>query len=118
MCFSLYLLAKTKFKFMKILVRSFFFLLMTGFVLTSCSNNKKENFESKQAIEQKEHSHDKGAEAEDHGYEMAMSAYQCPMKCEGDKTYEEEGACPECKMDLKKIEATEKEESREESTDN
>lgn len=91
---------------------------MTGFVLTSCSNNKKENVESKQAIEQKEHSHDKGAEAEDHGYEMAMSAYQCPMKCEGDKTYDEEGACPECKMDLKKIEATEKKESKEESTDN
>ena len=118
MCFSLYLLAKTKFKFMKILVRSFFFLLMTGFVLTSCSNNKKENVESKQAIEQKEHSHDKGVEAEDHGYEMAMSAYQCPMKCEGDKTYDEEGACPECKMDLKKIETAEKKESKEESTDN
>ena len=99
---------------MKILVRSFFFLLMTGFVLTSCINNKKENVESKQAVEQKEHSHDKGAEAEDHGYEMAMSAYQCPMKCEGDKTYEEEGACPECKMDLKKVDVASNDESVEE----
>ena len=26
---------------------------------------------------------------------------QCPMKCEGDKVYKEEGTCPVCKMDLK-----------------
>ena len=29
------------------------------------------------------------------------TAFQCPMKCEGDKTYTEEGSCPVCKMDLK-----------------
>ena len=29
--------------------------------------------------------------------------YQCPMKCEGDKTYEEPGACPVCKMDLAEV---------------
>ena len=29
--------------------------------------------------------------------------YQCPMKCEGDKMYEEEGSCPECGMDLKEF---------------
>lgn len=27
--------------------------------------------------------------------------YQCPMKCEAEKTYEAEGTCPVCKMDLK-----------------
>ncbi|EAR01829.1 uncharacterized secreted protein of SCO1/SenC/PrrC family [Maribacter sp. HTCC2170] len=27
-------------------------------------------------------------------------AYHCPMECEGDKTYESEGSCPVCKMDL------------------
>ncbi|TDQ25701.1 SCO family protein [Tenacibaculum caenipelagi] len=27
--------------------------------------------------------------------------YECPMLCEGDKTYTEEGSCPVCKMDLK-----------------
>jgi protein SCO1/2 len=27
--------------------------------------------------------------------------YQCPMKCEVEKTYQAEGACPVCKMDLK-----------------
>ncbi|MBC7885392.1 MAG: hypothetical protein H7X99_07945 [Saprospiraceae bacterium] len=27
--------------------------------------------------------------------------YQCPMKCEGEKTYDKPGTCPVCKMDLK-----------------
>lgn len=29
--------------------------------------------------------------------------YQCPMKCEGDKTYDKAGKCPECNMDLKVV---------------
>lgn len=29
--------------------------------------------------------------------------YQCPMKCEGDKTYDSPGICPVCKMDLVKV---------------
>jgi len=29
--------------------------------------------------------------------------YQCPMKCEVDKTYNHTGSCPICKMDLKSI---------------
>lgn len=37
------------------------------------------------------------------------AVYQCPMKCEGDKTYSEEGQCPTCGMDLKEVEATETE---------
>lgn len=31
------------------------------------------------------------------------SSYQCPMKCEGEKTYEEKGSCPICKMDIKPV---------------
>ena len=31
------------------------------------------------------------------------AAYQCSMKCEGEKTYNVAGQCPECKMDLKEI---------------
>ena len=27
--------------------------------------------------------------------------YQCPMKCEGDKTYDKAGKCPVCNMKLK-----------------
>ncbi len=29
--------------------------------------------------------------------------YQCPMKCEGEKTYEEKGSCPICKMDISPV---------------
>ncbi len=34
--------------------------------------------------------------------EMAK-AYMCPMKCEGDKTYDKEGKCPKCGMELKEM---------------
>ncbi|REA58501.1 hypothetical protein DSL64_20660 [Dyadobacter luteus] len=30
-------------------------------------------------------------------------AYACPMKCEGDKTYEQAGSCPVCKMELQEV---------------
>lgn len=30
------------------------------------------------------------------------ATYACPMKCEGEKTYDKQGSCPKCKMDLKK----------------
>lgn len=37
--------------------------------------------------------------------EMAMTdQYQCPMDCEKGKTYDKDGQCPVCKMDLKKKE--------------
>jgi len=29
--------------------------------------------------------------------------YQCPMQCEGDKVYHEEGSCPVCNMNIKQI---------------
>ena len=31
------------------------------------------------------------------------AVYQCPMKCEGEKTYPAPGQCPVCGMDLEKI---------------
>ena len=34
-----------------------------------------------------------------------LANYQCPMKCEANKTYHKEGSCPVCKMDLKRIDA-------------
>ncbi len=37
--------------------------------------------------------------------------YQCPMQCEADKTYNEEGSCPVCKMDLKLVEGVSEEKS-------
>lgn len=30
--------------------------------------------------------------------------YECPMKCEGDKTYNKPGICPVCEMDLEGVE--------------
>lgn len=33
-----------------------------------------------------------------------QALYQCPMKCEGGKTYSEQRNCPVCKMDLIKVE--------------
>lgn len=40
----------------------------------------------------------------------AHDVYQCPMDCEKGKTYEVEGDCPVCKMDLKKVTKQAKEE--------
>ncbi|HMQ43560.1 MAG: SCO family protein [Confluentibacter sp.] len=37
-----------------------------------------------------------------------VEVYQCPMQCEGEKTYTEPGSCPVCNMDLKAIEKTSK----------
>ncbi len=32
--------------------------------------------------------------------------YQCPMKCEGGKTYHKNGKCPVCKMQMKPVKAS------------
>lgn len=37
-------------------------------------------------------------------HEHMEEAYACPMKCEGDKTYDEAGKCPVCEMDMEKVE--------------
>lgn len=36
--------------------------------------------------------------------QVAETSYYCPMKCEGDKTYSEEGSCPVCGMNLVEVE--------------
>ena len=33
--------------------------------------------------------------------EVKETVHQCPMECEGDKTYDKKGSCPKCGMDLK-----------------
>jgi hypothetical protein len=35
--------------------------------------------------------------------EMAVAQYACPMECEGDKTYNAEGACPVCGMEMTEV---------------
>lgn len=37
------------------------------------------------------------------GTSEAKTAYQCPMKCEGEKTYDKAGECPLCKMPLEEV---------------
>jgi protein SCO1/2 len=53
---------------------------MSAFLFTSCGGETK----SSDSVE-------------------TSTAYQCPMKCEAEKTYDKEGKCPVCKMDLKEV---------------
>ena len=52
-----------------------------------------------------EQSHDDSEMTEEHAHEeVEETAYYCPMKCEGNKTYAEKGSCPTCGMDLVEVE--------------
>ncbi len=70
-----------------ILILSFAVMAIVSVSLTSCSNSNKDSNESK--VTEKTN--------------VAEVKYQCPMKCEGDKTYNEPGKCPVCGMDLKEV---------------
>jgi len=61
-------------------------LAIGSFVFVSCSENHED---SKMEMH----------EGHDHA-----AMYQCPMDCENGKTYDEEGKCPVCNMDLKEME--------------
>ena len=37
--------------------------------------------------------------------EKSAMHYQCPMKCEGEKTYHKNGKCPDCGMQMKPVKA-------------
>lgn len=37
------------------------------------------------------------------GTKETKVAYQCPMKCEGEKVYDSAGQCPACGMDMKEV---------------
>lgn len=62
-----------------------FFIILFTLLLWSCKDPKTE----KNTV---------GIEAKK---EQTTMAYQCPMDCESGKTYEEQGACAVCKMELK-----------------
>jgi len=87
-----------------------------GFASTSCEKSKKEGDVEKQELT-KHDDHEKEGELHEHSDEVAMASYQCPMKCEGDKTYSEKGSCPVCKMDIKEIELEKEPESEEKSSE-
>ena len=66
---------------------------------SACGTSIEEVTTGKDAAQQ-EQVHSDGA-SHSHGDQVAT--YQCPMKCEGDKTYTEVGKCPVCKMNLKEV---------------
>ena len=63
--------------------------------LTACGGGTHEQGNGK------EHTHTDSAGSAHHEH---AAVYQCPMKCEGDKTYAEAGKCPVCNMDLALVE--------------
>jgi hypothetical protein len=70
-------------------------LLLTLFLaFTSCKEEKKSETGPSETEVQ--------SEAPDSEL-TAEVRYQCPMDCEHGKTYEAEGKCPVCKMDLKPV---------------
>ena len=78
---------------MKKLVFAIAVVLTVGFTVTSCKSEQKE---TKEVVKEAEDVVNKAETTET----MALATYQCPMKCEGDKTYNKPGQCPTCKMDL------------------
>jgi hypothetical protein len=72
-------------------------LLTVGLFFNACKEHKGEHNSSEE--------HNSGVEHASEKADMALNdMYQCPMNCEDGKTYDDEGKCPICKMDLKKIE--------------
>ena len=69
-------------------------------------NLKKMNMKSGDMMHKKMKNHDmkdgnkSEVKMESRSSDMA-SSYICPMKCEGEKTYEKAESCPKCGMDLK-----------------
>jgi hypothetical protein len=69
--------------------------LSMSVIVSSCKGEKKEASEETEMHEN--HAADKA--------DIAMlDVYKCPMDCEDGKTYDKEGKCPKCEMDLKKVE--------------
>ena len=58
--------------------------------------NVKEILAGKKRKHQHHHAHN--------GDNQTATRYQCPMKCEGEKTYEKPGDCPVCNMHLAPVE--------------
>ena len=90
---------KTKKNYLTVIVT---ILFAAGiWVLSGCGNSEnRQNVNHQNKATEGEHQHDTD---EQHKHDdITTSDYQCPMKCEGDKTYNNPGNCPECKMKLKK----------------
>ena len=85
-------------------MKKLMFLLVAVFALTvvtiSCKETKKESENADAQVEEAVEAVEEVVEEK-----MAAAVYACPMDCEEGKTYSEAGTCPECKMDLKEVQA-------------
>ena len=63
--------------------------------------NEKNKTDHTQISTEKEGSHLRHHEKQHNGQPKEHGKYYCPMRCEGDKTYDEPGDCPVCGMHLK-----------------
>ena len=69
------------------------------------SEQQERHKEHPHSHHQEHHGHEQGYEEyEKSGNRPAGEEYYCPMRCEGDKTYDHPGDCPVCGMDLLKVE--------------
>ena len=78
-----------------------FFIGSSSIILTSCGDHSHEAKSHESGVNDRDMHNNEGGE------EHVAQIYQCPMQCEGDKTYDKPGKCPECKMDLEEIQKAE-----------
>jgi hypothetical protein len=64
-------------------------LLVGSTTFLSCGNTETNNNDSQEQVNEDD--------------KIEHTQYQCPMKCEGDKTFDEKGECSVCGMDLKEV---------------
>lgn len=70
-----------------------------GMHLVPAEDDQKSSHHEHQHDHHKDHKHE-------HSKTSGKGNYYCPMRCEGDKTYDEPGDCPVCGMNLNKEEST------------
>ena len=63
-----------------------------------CGNSESHDNDHHEHVEGEEHNHDDNVETN------VDAEYQCPMKCEDEKVYDEAVQCPVCGMDTKEVE--------------
>jgi len=73
---------------MKKIILLIAFVLVASVSFTACKTEKKEVKKEQTTTDKKE--------------VAVKDVYQCPMKCEKEKTYKKEGKCPVCEMKLRK----------------
>jgi len=98
-----YNLTMKKFKF---LILSF--IISAFFISVTSCNSKSEGVDNNDEQTETNTANDEKVSGEEHSEthehkETAMTSFQCPMKCEGDKTYTEKEKCPKCGMEMEEV---------------